>query len=253
MTAVKWQRGERIDAPSDFRATATRLTARYNLYFDYDRGYLKQISHHPNDPTPNAYYRLVAVVAPKPRRRFWLVSLRLGLASVAMASLALILYPLYPGLTYQVEHQVATTVNHTQALAAVPPQASATNRVIIPKLGLDTNILEGSSLDILNHQDGVWHQTGTLQTGNFVLAGHRFKYLPPNTSTLYNLAQLSAGDTIIVDWYKTRYIYVVDSLETVKSTQVSILNQTGGPRLTIYTCSNSAMTARTVVHAHLQL
>jgi|GEM_PF-1213065 len=256
MTAAKnhWHRGERIAAPDDFRTTASSLTANFNLYFDYDRGYLKQVARRPNDPTPHAYYRLVRAQAKRSRwHRGWLAPLRFGLVGAALASVALIIYPLYPGVAFQVERQINTTVNHTQALAAVPPLASATNRVIIPKLGVDTNILEGPSLDILNHEDGVWHQTGTLQAGNFVMAGHRFKYLPPNTSTLYNLAQLAAGDTIIVDWYRTRYVYVVDSLETVKATQVSILDQTGGPRLTIYTCTNSAQTKRTVVHAHLQL
>jgi LPXTG-site transpeptidase (sortase) family protein len=104
---------------------------------------------------------------------------------------------------------------------------------------------------VLNTQDGVWHETGTLQNGNFVLAGHRFKYLPPNTSTLYNLKELTVGDTIIVDWYKTRYIYVVDKTETVRSTDTAVLNQTGGPRLTIYTCANAAQTWRTVVLAHM--
>lgn len=256
MTAanVQWQRGEHIAAPADFQPTASRLTPAYNLYFDYEHGYLKQVACRHDDPTPHSYYRLVRVRPERShRRRVWLAPLRFGLVGVALASLALIIYPLYPGVAYQVDRQVSTTVNHTQALAAVPPLASSTNRVIIPKLGVDTNILEGSSLDILNHQDGVWHQTGTLQTGNFVMAGHRFKYLPPNTSTLYNLAQLTPGDTIIVDWYRTRYVYVVDSRETVKATQVSILNQSGGPRLTIYTCTNSAQTKRTVVHAHLQL
>jgi len=256
MTAAKtqWQRGARISAPADFRATASRLTPSFNLYFDYKHGYLKQVARRSDDPTPHSYYRLVRARPERSRRRrVWLAALRFGLVGTALASLTLIIYPLYPGVAYQVERQISTTVNHTQALAAVPALASSTNRVIIPKLGVDTNILEGPSLDILNREDGVWHQTGTLQSGNFVLAGHRFKYLPPNTSTLYNLAQLTAGDTIIVDWYRTRYVYVVDSLETVKATQVSILNQAGGPRLTLYTCTNSAQTKRTVVHAHLQL
>lgn len=248
MTKAKWQRGERIARPDDFRPTATRLTPRFSLYIDYEHGYLKQVSR-PDDPAPAVYYRLRPV---KAKGRRWLRPLRVGLVGTVVASLALILYPLYPGVQYQVQRQVSTTIGHSQAqAAAAPPQVSATNRVIIPKLGVDTNILEGSSLAILDHADGVWHQTGTLQSGNVVLAGHRFKYLPPNTSTLYNLKQLSVGDTIIVDWYRTRYVYVVDHTETVRATQTSILSQTDGPRLTIYTCANAAQTWRTVVLAHM--
>jgi LPXTG-site transpeptidase (sortase) family protein len=247
MTEAKWRRGERIAQPNDFQPSATRLTDDFSLYFDYTHGYLKRVSR--NDQSPTVYYRLIRAGLRRPR---WLRPLRLSLAGLAIASLALILYPLYPGVQYQVQRQVSSTIGHTNAEAsAAPPTVSATNRVIIPKIGVSANILEGSSLAILNHQDGVWHQTGTLQTGNFVMAGHRWKYLPPNTTTLYNLGQLSKGDTIIVDWYRTRYIYVVDSTQTVSINDTAVLSQTGGPRLTIYTCFNVAQTLRTVVTAHM--
>jgi LPXTG-site transpeptidase (sortase) family protein len=248
MNEAKWRRGERIAKPDDFRAGATRLTPTLSLYFDYEHGYVKSVSR-PDNPNPTAYYRLLPI---KTKRRRWLRPLRYSLGAIAIASLALILYPLYPGVQFQVEKQVSTTIGHTQAqAAAAPPTVSDTNRIIIPKIGVNTNILEGSSLAVLNHADGVWHQTGTLQTGNFVLAGHRFKYLPPNTSTLYNLKDVSVGDTIIVDWYRTRYIYVVDSDQTVSINDVAVLNQAGGPRLTIYTCANLSQTKRTVVSAHM--
>ena len=247
MNEAKWRRGERIARPDDFEAQATRLSASQSLYFDYRHGYVKQVTR-PDDPNPTAYYRLIPVTV---RRRPWLRPLRISLTVLAVASLALLLYPLYPGVQYQLQKQVSTTIGHTQAQASAPPEVSPTNRVIIPKLGVDTNILEGSSLAVLDHADGVWHETGTLQNGNFVLAGHRFKYLPPNTSTLYNLKQLAVGDTIIVDWYKTRYVYIVDKTESVRANQTSVLAQSGGPRLTIYTCANAAQTWRTVVLAHM--
>jgi LPXTG-site transpeptidase (sortase) family protein len=248
MTKANWQRGERIARPDDFRPTATRLTPDLTLYFDYEHGYLKQVSR-PDDPAPSLYYRLRPIL--KHRRR-WVRPLRIGLVGLVAASLALILYPLYPGVQYQVQRQVSTTIGHSQAqAAAAPPVVSNTNRLIIPKLGLDANILEGSSLDVLNHQEGVWHQTGVLQNGNLVLAGHRWKYLPPNTTTFYNLKQLTTGDTVIVDWYRTRYVYIVDKTETVSVKDTKILAQTGGPRLTLYTCANVAQTLRTVVLAHM--
>jgi len=247
MNEAKWRRGERIAKPADFRATATRLSPTQSLYFDYEHGYVKQVTR-PEDPNPTSYYRLLPI---QPRQRRWLRPVRFSLGALALASLALLLYPLYPGVQFQVEKQVSTTIGHTQAQAAAPPTVSDTNRVIIPKLGVNTNILEGASLAVLNHADGVWHQTGTLQTGNFVLAGHRFKYLPPNTSTLYNLKDLVPGDTNIVDWYRTRYVYIVDSDQTVSINDVAVLTQTGGPRLTIYTCANLSQTERTVVSAHM--
>jgi LPXTG-site transpeptidase (sortase) family protein len=253
------RRGERIERPQDFSVSSSRLTERFSYYLDEEHGYVKAVPARAGDNAPITFYRLISTMPPPRRRTLRRLSLptkrrslRYGLVTLGLTGLALIMYPLYPGAAYQVQKEVHTTILHTTALAAAPEKISETNRIVIPKIGVETTILEGPSLDILNTTDGVWHQTGVLQDGNFVLAGHRFKYLPPNTSTLYNLHDLSLGDTIIIDWFKTRYVYVIDSVMTVPSTDTKVLAQTGGPRLTIYTCTNSSQTMRTVVTAHRQ-
>ncbi|HUC19893.1 MAG TPA: sortase, partial [Candidatus Polarisedimenticolaceae bacterium] len=118
-------------------------------------------------------------------------------AAVFVTASATFLYPFVPAIHYRLSHQanLPQGVQLAKVPAAQPASANnPTNRVIIPSIGVNTPILESSSLAILDSHEGVWHQTGTLQTSNFVIAGHRFKYLPPNTTTFYNLDKLAPGD-----------------------------------------------------------
>jgi LPXTG-site transpeptidase (sortase) family protein len=161
-----------------------------------------------------------------------------------------VVYPYTPAVQYQLFR--ASSTGSPQAVQRVVADREIDgNRVIIPKIGVDTPIVEGSSLDVLKTEEGVWHQTGDISGGNFVLAGHRFKYLPPNTSTLYNLDKLAAGDTIAVDWEGRRTIYQVTKLMTVGANDTSILNSDFGQRLTIYTCTDTRQTQRTVAIAQV--
>ncbi len=161
-------------------------------------------------------------------------------------------YPFVPAIHYRLSHQA--NLPQAAQLAKVPAAQPAaennpTNRVIIPSIGVNTPILESSSLAILDTHEGVWHQTGTLQTSNFVIAGHRFKYLPPNAATFYNLDKLKAGDVVVIDWVGKRNVYTIAEIRTVNATDVSVIAPTSEPRLTIYTCSDKNETQRIVVIA----
>lgn len=194
-------------------------------------------------PPPPRYERTA-------RRRLNLRGFKAVLGTVVVVTGFLLLYPLYPGVKYHAQEFVAQTFSNNAALAEAPPALSVDSEVIIPKIGVRTRILDASSLKILDKQEGVWHQLGNINH-NLVLAGHRFKYLPPNTSTLYNLSQLVVGDSIIVDYDGRRTIYAVSGISTVAASRVDVLNQDGGPRLTIYTCSDKRETHRIVVHANI--
>jgi LPXTG-site transpeptidase (sortase) family protein len=174
----------------------------------------------------------------------------IALASVvATAAAFLIVYPLYPAIQYNVGQSLGTAQRASQALAASPVTDS--NELLIPKIGVKSAILEGDSLDILNKKEGVWHQAGTLGVDNFVLAGHRWKYLPPNISTFYNLDKLSEGDSIIIDWYQKRYVFTVLQVLTVAQDRTDLIQPTTQPRLTLYTCNDHAETQRIVAIAAL--
>ncbi|TAK88844.1 sortase [Patescibacteria group bacterium] len=179
----------------------------------------------------------------------WVV--RASLVATFLAA-AIALYPWVPEVQYRVGHMIAPS----QPATAVQPsptftQAAPTtqNRLVIPKIGVDTAVLAGADLTVLDRAEGVWNQTGSVDSGNYVLAGHRFKYLPPNTTTLYNLDKLEVGDLILVDNQGTRRQYAVQAKRVVPRTEVAVLNQTATPQLTIYTCNDVRETQRIVVVA----
>jgi LPXTG-site transpeptidase (sortase) family protein len=169
---------------------------------------------------------------------------------VATAAAFLIVYPLYPQIQYNVSQTIGSVQSANNALAQSP--VATANELRIPKIGVRTPVLESDSLDILNKKEGVWHQSGTLNADNFVLAGHRWKYLPPNTSTFYNLNKLVAGDTIVIDWFQRRYIYTVKQVLTVSQDRTDLIQPTAEPRVTLYTCNDKKESERIVVIADLE-
>lgn len=120
------------------------------------------------------------------------------------------------------------------------------NKLVIPKIGVDSNIIEGENLNVLNKDEGVWREPKSgspVDGGNMVIAGHRFQYLPPNTHTFYNLNKLEKDDLIIVYWKDTTgktkdYLYKIYETKIVEPTDVSIRNIEGGLKnqITLYTC-----------------
>lgn len=253
MTVARLKLGQLLPTPSQFQPNRTIVGRRYLYQIDDGRQICRRLPKHWDDDTPSGYYRVDdAPIKPRWRINHTLRTLKHAvaiptLAAGLVAGLLLVAYPLLPGIKYQVQKQVAGYSN-TKAVAAADP---AHNRLIIPKIGVDTTILEGPSLAILNKYDGVWHQTGPI-TDNFVVAGHRFKYLPPNTSTFYNLGEIQVGDTILVDWYGTRHVYTVTQTETVDQHDTAILKPTGTSEVTIYTCYDKRQTQRIVVIAKPQ-
>lgn len=195
------------------------------------------------------------VKTPRLKRRFTKPHTGVRRSVVAVASMAataaafLLLYPMYP----QIQYSVATltpAANAVNAVAETP--VSNGNELRIPKIGVRTAILESDSLEILNKKEGVWHQSGTLGVDNFVLAGHRWKYLPPNTATFYNLNKLVEGDTIVIDWFKKRYLFTVRQTLTVSQDRTDLIQPTSQPRITLYTCNDKEETQRVVVIAELE-
>lgn len=202
------------------------------------------------DSSPMPYITEYAYrpIKPSYKRR----SLNWLLISLMLLGLVAIALPFYPGFIHNTQtllpaHQQQLTQAKAEAASDQPPGPG--NWLLIPSIGVKTPIVEGSDVGILDTKDGVWHQTGSTSTGNFVLAGHRFKYLPPNQTTLYLLDKLQHGDQIVV-WYDyQRYAYQVAQQETVGRNATQILNPTKQTQLTIYTCTDLNASHRLVVIA----
>jgi sortase A len=87
-------------------------------------------------------------------------------------------------------------------------------------------------------QYGVTANPG--QKGNVVMAGHSSGQLwaPGEYKFVFTmLDKLVRDDRIIVDYKGTRYIYRVDSTRVVPPTDLTVLQQTEEPQLTLITCT----------------
>jgi sortase A len=112
----------------------------------------------------------------------------------------------------------------------VIPDGELIGRVEIPKLHLSAVVFQGSDSSVLDH--GVGHVDSTAlpgQPGNVVLAAHRDTLFRP-------LRNIRKGDLVTVTTESGLRNYRVDSTEVVKPTDISVLNPTAKPTLTLITC-----------------
>ena len=170
------------------------------------------------------------------------------LVIIIIISLLFILLPILPRLFYNVEHfTVKRNVDQTKILES--EKIPDSRRLVIPLIDVDSQIVEGDEVGVLDSQEGVWLQAGQVGTTSVVIAGHRFKYLPPNRTTLYNLDKLKEDDLIAIYWDGQKYIYAVKSQYEVSKDDISILNPTDDNALIIYTCVDDSLQKRLVVKA----
>ena len=142
----------------------------------------------------------------------------------------------------EMKEEVAKLENHlpNNNNLAKPADVKNTlvNRIIIPKIGVNSPIIESEDAEYALDR-GAWRtpKTSTPDKGsNTVISGHRYKYLPPNNLTFYLLDKLIIGDIILAVWQGEDYYYRVKEKKIVEPTEVSILNPTDVPTLTLYTC-----------------
>jgi sortase A len=163
----------------------------------------------------------------------------------------LIALPLYPKIIYeakmnneQIKEEAKDIIKAEEAVrdfkSSLPTSdfAVSPNRLIIKKIGVNAPIVLTKNSEY-GLSLGSWHvpESSTPDHGsNTVLTGHRFKYLPPNNLTFYNLDKLEAGDIISVIWQGKDYFYKVREQKIVSPEDLFILNDTKEPILTIYTC-----------------
>lgn len=170
----------------------------------------------------------------------------------------LIIMPIWPALQYRyfqenpadaqdlkkVESRTVDLINHLP----VAKKNVSLNRLIITKIGVNAPIVESKNPVALNQ--GAWRvpESSTPDKGgNTVITGHRFKYLPPNNLTFYLLDKLTTGDLIALRWQKQAYYYRVKETKIVPATEISILEPTAEPTLTLYTCDPIFSTANRLV------
>lgn len=106
-------------------------------------------------------------------------------------------------------------------------------RVIIPKIGVDAVLVEGTGRGDLREGPGHWPETPLPGlSGNFVVSGHRTTYGAP----FFRLDKLAAGDEIdvLLPYVAARY-RVTRSL-IVRPDQTDVVAQRGVEELSLATC-----------------
>lgn len=112
------------------------------------------------------------------------------------------------------------------------------NRLVIPKMQVDGEILEGTSESIL--LSGIWHIPGTSDdptSGNMVLSAHRFLHGPGHPESFFLLDTLETGDTFTVYWNGKEYTYKVREIKIVEPNEIDILYNTPNAQVTLFSCT----------------
>ena len=134
-----------------------------------------------------------------------------------------------------------------------PPLANGdpVARLVIPRIGLDMVVVQGT--DTADLREGPGHYPTTPlpgQPGNMAIAGHRTTYAHP----FYDLNELSSGDSILVTVPGHMWRYVVSAQLVVAPTDVAVAGPLPdvGSWLTLTTCNPRYSAAtRLVVRARL--
>ncbi|MCU4185090.1 class E sortase [Acidiferrimicrobium sp. IK] len=131
------------------------------------------------------------------------------------------------------------------------PSGGAIDHLVIPKLGLDKYVVDGTDESSLSRGPG--HYQGTPypgQPGNVGIAGHRTTYGAP----FYRLDELTIGDDVyLTDTTGHTFRYQVDQAPMVVApSDVAVLDPTPTPTLTLTTCNpRFSATSRLIVKAKL--
>jgi sortase A len=141
------------------------------------------------------------------------------------------------------------TIGTAPQLPGAPPRG-AIDHMVIPRIHLDVYVVQGVSEADLREGPGHYPQTPFPgQNGNSAIAGHRTTYGAP----FFDLNELKAGDDIwITDLANRTFLYKVTGHEVVLPSDVSVLDNTPFPQLTLTTCNpRFSATTRLIVFARL--
>jgi sortase A len=132
---------------------------------------------------------------------------------------------------------------------ADPPLGSPVGTITIPSIGVSMVIVEGTGDAQLAAGPGHYPNTPLPgEVGNAAIAGHRTTYLHP----FYDLNELVLGDPITIVTLQGVFLYHVTSSQSVLPSDVSVVDQTLTPTLTLTTCTpRYSASQRLVVHARL--
>lgn len=134
---------------------------------------------------------------------------------------------------------------------AIPtPGPKSAVRLVISALGVDAPVVQGDTWEQLKR--GVAQHLGTGdpgQSGNMVFSAHNDIF----GEIFRDLDRLNPGDEVTVYTQAGKFIYVITGTRIVEPTEVSVMDATVGPTLTLISCYPYLVdTQRIVVFAELK-
>jgi sortase A len=139
--------------------------------------------------------RLARWMRDRPAARMVLSALSIGLL---VGAVAMIGYPFYTNLVQgrlqgQLDHQLASPELREAYLARSIGEGESLTRILIPAIGVDVVVVEGTSDSALRAGAGHYPETPLpCEIGNVAIAGHRTTYGRP----FHHLDRLVPGDEI---------------------------------------------------------
>ncbi len=125
--------------------------------------------------------------------------------------------------------------------AFLPP-----DHVSIPSIGVDSQVVPvgvvvnaQGELEWETPKNAVGHNAGTANPGspgNMVLSGHISSPIRHEGNVFNHLPEVKLGDEVLVGTPEGTYIYQVISRRVVEPTEVSVMDPTPEPAVTLITC-----------------
>lgn len=173
---------------------------------------------------------------------------------LAFTSLVVIVTAAYVAAIYLAPRLVAVpftnlTVDKTATRISSSKAGQYGDRLFIPQINVDAAITKGGDKTALG--SGVWQRQTELgnpaKGGNLVLSGYKFTLdtTPWRTrakSPFCNLGKLKDGDQLTVDYDGTRYVYEVDRVSGLSSSN-DAEQKSNDNRLTLYAAEGDGSAA----------
>lgn len=184
----------------------------------------------------NVVERLVLALKRRKAARF-----ALSLLSVALllGAAGMVGYPFYTNLYQdrlqsQLDSQLASPDLRDAYVNRTVAEGDSLTRILIPSIGVDTIVVEGTTASALRAGAGHYPSTPLpCEVGNVGIAGHRTTYGKP----FHNLDLLDPGDRITLETPIGSCTYEVERSFITVPTDVGVVADTPGEaRLTLTTC-----------------
>lgn len=111
-------------------------------------------------------------------------------------------------------------------------------QLVIPKIGVNWNILDGTDNPDALLLKGFWHYPSTSypdERSNTAVLGHRWVYKKGDPRSLYSLDKLVEGDLITVNYKQKKFNYKMKKSYVTDAKDLSMMEGTLIPTLTLIT------------------